>query len=306
MVPAARGLSTMAATAVQRIRVGGRTVEITNPEKVLFPQDGITKLELVDYYRAIARRMMPHLRDRPVNLQRFPAGISRPGFFQQGMPDHYPDWIDSVLVKKRGGSVRHVVVQSAATLAHLANLGCITLHAWLSRRDQLERPDMMIFDLDPPTGSDKRLKGVVSAVGQLLRERRLVPFLKTTGSRGYHVVVPLSGRQSYDEVRSYAREVAEEMIRRHPRELTTEGLKRERGGRIYLDTLRNAYAHTAVPPFAVRARDGAPVATPIGWDELDDPGMTSDRFTIRTVLERVESVPDPWADFRKSASTLSS
>jgi bifunctional non-homologous end joining protein LigD len=294
----------MSVAAVHRLRVGSRTIEVTHPAKVLFPQDDITKLELVEYYRAIAAWMLPHLRERPINLERFPAGISRPGFFQQGMPDHYPEWMDSVSVKKVGGTVRHVVVQDGATLAYLANSGCITPHAWLSRRGRLQRPDMMIFDLDPPSRGAPRLKDMVRAVGDRLRERGLFPALKTTGARGYHVIVPLSGRQSFDDVRTFARGVAEELVRQHPRELTMESRKRQRGGRIYLDTLRNAYAHTAVPPFAVRARRGAPVATPIAWEELDDPEMSSARFTIRTVLARLDSGADPWGDFRRRAKTL--
>jgi bifunctional non-homologous end joining protein LigD len=287
--------------AVQRIRVGSRTIEVTHPTKVLFPQDGITKLELVEYYRTVSRWMLPHLRDRPINLERFPAGISRPGFFQQGMPDHYPGWMDSVSVKKEGGTVRHVVIQDGASLAYLANLGCITPHAWLSRRGRLQRPDMMIFDLDPPSRGAKRLKEMVRAVGDAVRDRGFAPFLKTTGSRGYHVVVPLPARETFDQVRTTAREIADELVRQYPRELTTESRKSQRAGRIYLDTLRNAYAHTAVPPFAARARAGAPVATPIAWEELDDPEMTSARFTIRTVLARLESGTDPWRAFRPRA-----
>jgi bifunctional non-homologous end joining protein LigD len=295
----------MTGAASQRVRVGNRSIDVTHPAKVLFPQDSISKLELVEYYRAISARMLPYLKDRPINLERFPAGISRPGFFQQGMPDHYPDWIESVLVRKEGGTVRHAVVQNGATLAYLANLGCVTPHAWLSRRDQLERPDMMIFDMDPPSGSAPRLKDMVRALGDLLRDRGLSPFLKTTGSRGYHVVIPLPAKESYDEVRTFARDVAQELVRRHPGELTIESRKNQRDGRIYLDILRNAYAHTAVPPFAVRARKGAPVATPIAWEELDDPDMSSGRFTIRTVLARVESGDDPWRDFRRKVKTLS-
>ncbi len=288
----------------QRVRAGNRSIDVSNPAKVLFPQDGITKLELVEYYRAVGPHILPDLRDRPVNLERFPAGISRPGFFQQGLPDHYPDWIESVLVKKKGGSVRHAVVQNAATLAYLANLNCITLHAWLSRRDRLDRPDMMIFDLDPPGDSAPRLKEIVRAVGDSLRERGLSPFLKTTGSRGYHVVIPLPAKESYDEVRAFAQGVAEELVRHYPRELTMESSKSQRGGRIYLDTLRNAYAHTAVAPFSVRARRGAPVATPIAWEELDDPETTSARFTIRTVLKRLDSGVEPWKDFRRQAKAI--
>lgn len=285
----------------EAVRVGRHTVQLTHPGKVLFPADGITKADLLEYYVAVARRMIPHLKDRPVNLQRFPSGIDHKGFFQQEMPDYFPDWIDGVTVQKEGGQLRHVMIQDAGTLAYLASQACITPHAWLSRAGQLEYPDQMVLDLDPTEAEGDQLRGAAAAAGALLVELGLTPFLKTTGSRGYHVVVPLDGRLDFDMVRAFAHDVAEVLARRHPAELTSETRKAKRGGRIYIDTLRNAYAHTAVPAYAVRARAGAPVATPIDWEELADPAMHAARFTIRNVLDRRQ---DPWAGFRRSARGL--
>jgi bifunctional non-homologous end joining protein LigD len=287
-----------------RLRAGGRAVEITHPDRILFPEDGITKGELAEYYGEVAPYMVPHLKDRPLNLERFPKGIGEAGFFQQAAASHYPDWIPRVTVPKAGGKVRHVVVQNAAALVYLANQSAVTLHAWLSRQDRLDRPDQMIFDLDPPPGRVGAVAKAARDLGALLRELALVPFVKTTGSRGYHVLVPLDRKADFDEVRGFAGEVAAELVRRSPAALTTEIRKDERNGRIFVDTLRNAYAHTAVPPFTVRARRGAPVATPISWVELDDPEMHPARFTIRNLLPRLEREPDPWAELRKSAKPL--
>ena len=288
-----------------RLRVGGRAVEVTNLDRVLFPGDGITKGELIGYYRGVAPAMLPYLRERPANLQRFPAGIGRQGFFQQEMSEGAPDWIDSVTVRKEGGRVRHVVIGDAATLVYLANQACITPHTWLSPRDRLNQPDQLIFDLDPSADPSPALAEAAKALGALLRELELTPFLKTTGSRGYHVVVPLDRSMDFDGVRAFAQHAAEELVRRMPTELTIEARKRQRRGKIYVDTLRNAYAHTAVPPFAVRARAGAPVAAPLSWEELDDPEMHPARFTIRDLDGRLASGVNPWRDFRRRARSPS-
>jgi bifunctional non-homologous end joining protein LigD len=289
---------------MRRLEVNGRIVEVTHPDRVLFPADGITKAELVDYYRLVARWMGPHLAGRPANLERFPDGIDRPGFFQQEMPEYFPDWIEGVLVSKAGGQLRHVVIRDTATLVYLANIGCITPHTWLSRSDQLDDPDQMIFDLDP-TGTDVAgIADAARALRALLGELGLAPFVKTTGSRGYHVVVALDRQSSFDEVREVAKGIADTLVARYPEWLTTEPRKARRRGRIYLDTLRNAYAHTAVPPFAVRARLGAPVAFPISWEELDDPAMHPARFTIRNALEMLEHREDPWAALGTSTRPL--
>lgn len=290
------------------MRVGARTIEITHPERMLFPGDGITKGDLAEYYRLVGPAMLPHVADRPLNLERFPNGIDEGGFFQQEMPEYYPGWITGVMVGKAGGELRHVVAEEPATLVYLANQNCITPHAWLSRQDRLDQPDQMIFDLDPPEANDPRVRHATLRLGALLAELGLPAFVKTTGSRGYHVLVPLDRDRDFDAVRDFANAVAELLAQAHGEHLTTEQRKRERRGRILVDTLRNAYAHTAVPPYAVRARPGAPVATPITWEELADPAMHPQRFTLRDVPERLERLEqrddDPWRDLARRAVTL--
>jgi bifunctional non-homologous end joining protein LigD len=285
-----------------RIRAGRRVVEVSRPDKPLFP-DGITKADLARYYEAVAGFMLPHLAGRPLNLERFPDGIEGNRIIQQRASDHFPDWIRRVKVAKEGGTVEHVVAGDAATLVYLANQACITLHAWPSRADRLDRPDRLIVDLDP---SDRAadVRRAALEFGALLRELGLEPFVMATGSRGYHVVVPLQRRLEFDAVREFARDLARVAVARDPERLTIEQRKAKRGDRILVDVMRNAYAHTAVAPYSVRPRPGAPVATPLRWEELEDSSLRPDRWTIETVLRRLERDGDPWDEMARAGQAL--
>ncbi len=280
-------------------------VKITHPEKVLFPEDGVTKGELIDYYRRIANWMLPYLRGRPLSLQRFPDGIGAPGFFQQNADRYCNESVHCVSVPKQGGSVTHIVCDNAATLVYLANLAVITPHAWLSRFDKPNNPDQVIFDLDPSGPDFGPVKRAAQDLRRLLAEYRLPAFVKTTGSRGLHVVTALKRREDYEAVRAFARDLAERAAALAPDERTTEQRKQKRTGRVFIDTNRNAYAQTAAPAYAVRPRAGAPVSTPLDWGELDDPNLRPDGFTIRNIFGRLERQQDPWEGFRQSAASLS-
>jgi bifunctional non-homologous end joining protein LigD len=284
------------------IRAGRRTVEISRPDKELFP--GITKADLARYYERVAATMLPHLADRPLNLERYPDGIAGQRIMQQRAGEHFPDWIRRVRVPKSGGTVDHVVAGEPATLVYLAGQAAITLHPWLSRADRLERPDRIIFDLDPSGEDVAEVARGARAIGEVLRELGLEPWAMTSGSRGYHVLVPLQRRDDFDVVREFARGVAAVAAARDPELFTVEQRKAKRGERILIDVMRNAYAHTAVAPYAVRARPAAPVATPLRWDELSDPDIRPDRFTIAEVPGRLERGGDPWADLRRHAVSL--
>jgi bifunctional non-homologous end joining protein LigD len=280
------------------MRAGRRDVPLTHPDKVLFPDDGLTKADLAAYYRDAAPAMVDLVRDRPVSLLRFNAGIAKQGFVEKGAPD----WVKRVQVAKKGGSLWHVLANDAATLVWLANQNCITPHVWLSRADRLERPDRMIFDLDPDSPGDFALvRRTARELGDVLREAGVEPFAMTTGSKGIHVVVALQRRYAFGAVRVAAVAVAEELVRRRPKDLTLEFYKRKRGGRLFVDVNRNAYAATAVPPYGVRPLPGAPVATPLAWDELSDRQLRAQRWTIRTVLDRD---PDVWSAIRGAAGGL--
>jgi bifunctional non-homologous end joining protein LigD len=285
--------------------VGGREVVVTHPERVLFPDDRVTKGELVDYYLAVAGPMLPLVAGRPVTLQRFPSGLGRPGFYQKQISAHTPEWIERVTVPKaEGGTVTHMVFEHPEDLAWSANQGCITPHVWCSRVGSLERPDLLVFDLDP-AGED--LPGVLRAARQLrvlLGELALPAYVKTTGSRGLHVAVPLQPRATTGEVEALAYDVARALCERDPERLTTEWLLEDRGGRLLLDTARNRWAQMIAAPYAVRALPGAPVSLPLLWEELDESGFDPHRHTLRSVPGRLASTPCPWAGMSAQAAGL--
>ena len=277
---------------------GRRTVEVGNAAKVLFPDIGLTEGDLADYYARAAETMLPHLAGRPVSMQRFPQGIDHRGFYAKEMPGYFPDWIDRVpiAVLESGEEQPQVVINKPETLVYLVDQATITPHTWLSRVDDLQRPDKLIFDLDPPQTFESA-RVAARQLRALLDELDLRAYLMTTGSRGLHVGVPLDGGSDFDAVRAFAQDLADALAARHPDQLTTETRKAQRRGRLFLDYLRNSYAQTSVPPYAVRAKPGAPVATPLEWAELDDPELTSQRYTVANVLKRVAQQGDPWADF---------
>jgi bifunctional non-homologous end joining protein LigD len=291
------------------IRAGRRRVRISNPGKLLFPADGITKADLAAYYAEIAPAMTPHLRDRPLNLWRWNKGIDGDLVVQQEIPRGAPDWVRRVTVpRRRGGTVDHAVGGDAATLVWLANQNCITPHAWASRADRPDLPDRLVFDLDPPDedpGSHfPAIRAGARTLGALLEELGLVAFAMTSGSRGLHVVAPLRRRAQADEARATAGEIAELLAARMPDELTTAWRKEKRGGRVLVDVARNTYAQTTVAPYAVRALPGAPVATPLAWDELEDPELHPRRWTLASVPGRLAERGDPWSRIGASARSL--
>ena len=285
------------------IRAGRRSVTISRPEKVLIPPDG-TKADLAGYYEAVAPAMLTHIAHRPLNFERYPDDIDGQRIFQQHAAGYFPDWIGRVTVPAARGTVQHVMAQDAATLVYLAGQACITFHSWLSRSDRLERPDRLVIDLDPSAGEPDEVRRAALVIGELLRELELTPWAMTTGSRGYHVVVPLQRRLEFDAVREFARDVAELASARHPEVFTIEQRKAKRGGKILIDVQRNAYAHTSVAPYAVRARPGAPVATPLYWEELEDKGTRPHRWTLESVPGRLQDGDDPWRSLARGARSL--
>lgn len=289
---------------MRTLELNGHTVEISKDEKILFPDVGITKGDLAGYYRDIAEVLLPHLRDRALVMQRFPDGIDHEGFYHKDVPDHFPDWIRTVTLAKEDGNVRYAVADDAATLVYLADQGCITPHAWLSRVDQPDRSDMLVFDLDPENNDRQAIREAARAVRELMEEIGLAAYVKTTGSRGLHVIAPLDRVADFDTVRQFARDMAAELAARHPESLTTEQRREKRHGRIFLDTLRNAYGQTVAPPYAVRPLAGAPVATPLDWDELGGYDDISLRYTLKTILRRLGQKEDPWKTIRRHARSL--
>jgi bifunctional non-homologous end joining protein LigD len=279
--------------------------EISRPDKPLFP-DGTTKLDLARYYDAVAPAMLPHVEGRPLNLERFPDGIEGRRLFTQQAPKHFPDFIRRITVKRSHppGTVDHATAESRDALVYLAGQAAITLHAWMSRRDRLERPDRLVIDLDPSVDDFAAVREAALLTGDAFRECGLEPFALVTGSRGIHVVAPLVRRADHEQVAKVGYGLAALLAGRDPDRLTDEFRIAKRGDRIFLDAGRVRWGHTAVAPYSVRARDGAPVATPIRWEEVQDDSLRPDGWTIRTLPERLEREGDAWKDIAEHATGL--
>jgi bifunctional non-homologous end joining protein LigD len=286
------------------LEVDGRRIELSNTAKLLFPEAGLTKGDLIEYYRKVAPVMLPHIEGRPLSLERYPDGIEADGFMQKNASDYFPPWIRRAHLAKEGGAVDHVVAGDAATLVYLANQATVTLHTGLARIDRIDHPDRLVIDLDPSDDDFAKVRRAALAARELLEAVGLVPFVQTTGSRGLHVWVPLDRQADFDAVRGFASELSERLVARTPDELTTAQRKAARGARVFLDVARNAYGQTAVAPYSVRARPQASVATPLDWAELDDAGLGPRRYTIANLFRRLGQKPDPWAEIGQQARPL--
>jgi bifunctional non-homologous end joining protein LigD len=278
---------------------------ITHPDKLLFPAEGISKGELAAYYEAVANVMLPHLRGRPVTLERFPAGIEKKGFMQKDVSKGFPEWLTRVEVPKKGGSLHAPLIDDARSLSWLANQNCITPHVWSSRHPTLHAPDLCLFDLDPSEEDPEALRASALAVRDLLAELGLPSWVKTSGSKGFHIVVPLDGQSGFDTAWRFAHGVGAVLVKRHPERLTQEFLKAERAGRILVDTGRNGYGATFAATYAVRARPGAPISAPCSWQELEAGGAGPRSFVLRAMAERIERVGDLWAELHARGQSLS-
>ena len=284
-------------------------VPLTNQDRVVFPDDGITKGEVVAYYEAVAPRMLPHLAGRPLTLERYRASIAEGGFFQQSFGSLKDEWLERVTVAKaEGGTVDHAVCRSAEGLVYLANQGALTLHAWPARAPELERPDALVLDLDPAEDDFAPVRRAALLLREVLADVGLAGRPMTTGSRGLHVVLPLGAEVGWPELWEGAKALGAALVARAPKELTRAFYKSQRRGRLYVDGAGARRGHTVVAPYTVRARPGAPVAAPLAWEEVEDPELHARRWTLRTVLERPG---DPWAGMwdepqplREAAATL--
>lgn len=261
-----------------------RKVEITHPDKVLFPRGKITKQEVADYYARVASKMIPLIKDRPISMKRYPNGIKKEGFFQKNAPQGTPSWVKTVKVKrKEGGSIDMILCNDKATLMWMVNQNCITPHIWLSKYDKPDQPDRMVFDLDPPPR--KAFSDVAEAalrLREILQTKyRLKASVMLTGSKGLHVVVSLKRKAHFDEVRAKARLIAENLVEEDSKKYTVEARKEKRKGRIYIDIMRNSKGATVVAPYALRPLEGGPIATPITWETLKRGKVRSDTYTLR-------------------------
>jgi bifunctional non-homologous end joining protein LigD len=278
---------------------------ITHPEKILFPADDITKGEFADYYEQIAPIMLPHIRNRPITMERFHRGIGQPGFFQKDVVKGFPDWLKRVEVPKKEGTVHHPIANDVRSLLWLANQNSITIHVWPSRAPKLYNPDICVFDLDPSKDDENEiLCGAAVQLRDLLNELGLPSWIKTSGSKGFHIAVPLDSKSDFGEVARFAHHTGRLLVTRYPATLTQEFSKADRGGRILVDTGRNGYSATFAAAYSVRARPGAPVSAPCTWNEVESCKVGPRTFTLRTMAQRTAKVGDLWSDMLRTKRSL--
>lgn len=280
-------------------------VAITHPEKVLFPDDGITKGELAAYYETIAPVMLPHISRRPITMERYPAGIDKKGFWQKDVSKGFPEWLERIEVPKKDGTVHHPLVVDARSLRWVTNQNTITQHVWTSRAPNLYFPDACVFDLDPSKDDEPDvLRAAALALRDLLAELGVPTWVKTSGSKGFHIVASLDGKTRMGEAARFAHAVGALIVKRNPEMLTQEFSKADRSGRIFVDTGRNGYSATFAAAYTVRAKPGAPVSAPCTWAEIERGEIAPRTFTLRTMPERVTNVGDLWADMRRKRRSL--
>lgn len=283
-----------------RTSLDSHELNLSNLDKILYPKDGITKGEIIEYYLNISHRMLPFVEQRPLSMERFPDGIEEEGFFHKEAPEHFPGWIDRVKVKRRRKTTNYVVCNDRATLVYLADQACITPHVWLSRIDKLDYPDRLIFDIDPGKRDDFKSVCVAALVlREILEGYMISSHVMTTGKRGLHVVATLDRRADFDTVRAFAAGIADTLARSDSDRFTTEQRITKRQKRVFIDVLRNGFGATAAPPYSVRPTKGAPVATPLAWHELEDKNLRGDSFNIKNIFRHLEK-HDPWRDIWKT------
>jgi len=280
-------------------------VRLTHPAKILYPEPGLTKLDLAQYYVAVAGAMLPHVKGRPLTLLRAPEGAAGKSFYQKHPGDSTPDALRRIEIDEKEGHATYLLAEDVAGLVALVQMGVLEIHVWGSTKRTLEKPDRIIFDLDPDPGVGwARIADGALLVRDLLAEMGLQSWPKATGGKGLHVVLPVRPQHEWDAIKAFSHAVADEIVRRHPAAYTGNLAKRARQGKIFIDYLRNQRGATAIAPFSARARATAPVAVPLTWHEVED-GVRSDEFTIKTVPARLKELRrDPWAGLLECRQSL--
>src|SRR5215218_2990838 len=275
-------------------------VKLSSADRVLFPDDGVTKGDLFEYYGRVAEWIVPHLRDRPFTMKRYPHGIDGEVFFQKQAPKHLPGWIATrqfTTHPREGGSrlVDFALVNSTEAVLFMVQNNCIDMNAWYSRVDKPHRPDFVLFDLDPPESSDGFALAIDVAhlIRELLDELRLPGYVKTSGADGIHVVAPITRRSTFEQTYDFAEQASRLLEQRHPGVVTTEWLKKKREG-VLVDHRQNGHGKTIASVYSVRPKSGAPVSTPLRWEELT-PDVRPRDFTMQVALERIERHGDLFA-----------
>ncbi len=281
------------------MKINGQKVSISNEDKQFFPS-GITKGDLIDFYLDISDYLLPHLKDRPVMIRRFPNGIKEQGFYQKEVSDYFPHWMPSHKVAKKHGHIDHIMVNDKASLVYLVNQGAVAFHTWLSKIDHLHKPDKLIIDLDPPGNDFEPVRKAAFYIKEFFASNDIKIYPMTTGSKGLHLVLPLKPVHEFDKVRDIGKKVGEKLVENYPDTFTLEQRKQNRDGKIYFDIQRNAYGQTGVAPYSLRPIEQAPIATPLNWEELKNSDLTASIYTIKNIKRRLGQKEGIWEGIEES------
>ncbi len=279
------------------IKINQKKIELSNLNKFFYPQNKIKKKDVIDYYKKIADYMLPHLKSRALVIQRFPNGIEEEGFYAKEKPEYFPSWINNQVIElEEDGNQTLIVIEKKADLIYLVNQGTLVFHPWLSKIKKINKPDKIIFDLDPAANNDFSIvKFAAIQLKKIFEEKGLNVFVITTGSKGLHVVIPIKPMGTFNEIREFTKKIVKNLASRYPGKLTTEMRKKDRKGRVFLDYLRNSYGQTTVAPYSLRPLENAPIATPLDWSELSSL-KNSQKYNISNIFRRLGHKKDPWAD----------
>lgn len=277
----------------QVVEIGGRRLTVSNLAKVLWPEDGYTKGNLIDYYLRVSPFLLPHLQGRPLVVTRYPDGIHGESFYQKDLPEHAPPWIKVFPHQGEERLIQYVLCEDVATLAWMSNQACLELHPWLSRCSNPDHPDLAVFDIDPaPPATYQQVVEVALLIKEALAHLGLTVYPKTSGATGLHLYLPIKPEHPYPVVRRFVEEVARLLNRLHPRRITLERPVSKRTGKVYIDYLQNVRGKTLAAPYSLRPLPGAPVSTPLTWAEVEKVEPAS--FTITTIPGRLEQKGDPF------------
>lgn len=290
----------------EKIKINNKEISLSKTDKILYPDSDITKADIIEYYRKIWENIAPYATDRPLVMQRFPDGIQEQGFFQKKISDYFPGWIETITIKEKESNEKaeYVNCNKEETIAYLANQGSLVLHGWLSKKSNVNKPDKMVFDLDPSDNDFEKVKQGALLLKELLDQGNIHSYPLITGSKGIHVIIPLKEKDDFDDIRNVAKQIAEIVTKRDDKNFTTETSKNKRGHKVFVDYLRNSYGQTSILPYSLRAIDNAPVAVPLDWDEIKDKELDPQKYNISNIFHRISQKQDPWKDMNKNAVDL--
>lgn len=295
----------MGEKAREIVEIEGRVLALSNLDKMMWPEENITKAHLIKYYLDLAPVLLPYIRNRPLVMKRYPDGIEGDFFYQKECPDYAPDWVETYSVRHTRKVINYIVCNDTPTLAWMAGQGCLEIHAWLSRVDEIDCPDLAVFDLDPAEGVPFRaVKQVALIVRVVLEQFGITGFPKTSGSSGMHVFIPLEADYSFPRVTAAMKYLAELILQAYPDLVTVERSKAKRKGKVYLDYLQNGRGKTMAFPYSLRPLPGAPVSTPLTWHEVEYKDFDHGCYNMQNISRRISRDGDPYANIFQARQDL--